>query len=168
MPVVTPTSVDTTQDPQLHTTRNVTSLASRLLANTIVTPNVQDSIRTMRGLVADMKPDVFQAPKDNDTAIRQALTKAEKIHDIVVYIGDMANGLPTTDFDSGPVAQFQWQLQELYDFLQDQDNQLKLLLRRRYMTKLANQDEIGQRLSACKEELDDHLDKLQRLRFTLL
>ncbi|KAG8707748.1 hypothetical protein FRC09_001634 [Ceratobasidium sp. 395] len=156
MPVITPASVDTTGDPQLHTTRNATSLVSRLLANTAVTPNVQDSIRTMRSLVADMK-----APKDNDTAIRQALTKAEKIHNTVVYIGDMVNGLPATDFDSGPVAQFRWQLQELYDFLQDQDNQLKLLLRRRYMTKLANQDEIGQRLSACKEELDDHLDKLQ-------
>ncbi|KAG8790850.1 hypothetical protein FRC12_010831 [Ceratobasidium sp. 428] len=160
MPVVTPASVDTTQDPQLHTTRNATSLVSRLLASTAVTSNVQDSIRTMRSLVADLKPDMFQAPKDNDIAIHQALTKAGTIYDCVVYVGDMTNQLVVTDFDS-PAAQFRWQLQELYDFLQDQDNRLKLLLQRRYLTKLANQDEISQRLLAYKQELDDHLDKLQ-------
>ncbi|KAG8788349.1 hypothetical protein FRC12_014667 [Ceratobasidium sp. 428] len=114
MPVVTPASVDIAQDPQLHTTRNATSLVSRLLASNAIAPNVQDSIRTMRSLVVDLKPDVFQAPKANDTAIRQALTKAGAIYDRVVYVGDMTDQLVVTDFDS-PAAQFRWQLQELYE-----------------------------------------------------
>ncbi|KAG8707609.1 hypothetical protein FRC09_001730 [Ceratobasidium sp. 395] len=109
MPVTTPASVDTTQDPQLHTTRNATSLVSRLLANTAITPSVQDSIRTMRSLITDLK-----APKEIDTAIRRALAKAETMYNNVVYVGDMANQLVITDFDS-PAAQFRWQLQELYE-----------------------------------------------------
>ncbi|KAG9121091.1 hypothetical protein FRC07_003093, partial [Ceratobasidium sp. 392] len=147
-------------EPQPHTVRNATALVARLVTNAAIAPNIQDATQTLRSLVANLKPLVLQAPKANDAAVRQALSRNEKICKVVVHVGETANELNIIDADS-PVVQFQWQLQELYDFLQVWETKLKMLLRWSYRMKLANQDEITQQLSKHNQELTDLLSQLQ-------
>ncbi|KAG9126676.1 hypothetical protein FRC07_002466 [Ceratobasidium sp. 392] len=124
-----------------RTFRDTTKLLGRSVAKLVAIPGVQDSTRTMRGVVADLKPTILQAPKANDAAIRQALERAEKIRKVVMHVRETADEPSTVDEDSF-TAQYRCQLQELYDFLKIWETKLEALLRRSYLAKVASQDEI--------------------------
>ncbi|KAG9126674.1 hypothetical protein FRC07_002464 [Ceratobasidium sp. 392] len=156
----TPTNANIAQESQLHTIRNATTLIARLAANAVVAPGIQESTRTIRSLVSDLKPAVLQAPKANDAAIQQALARAEKIREAVIYIGETTDGSSAMDINS-PVTQFKWQLQKVYDFLGTWEERLETLLRQSFLAKFANQDKIGQQLVEYNQELTDHLSQLQ-------
>ncbi|KAG9120853.1 hypothetical protein FRC07_003478 [Ceratobasidium sp. 392] len=151
---------DNTRWRRWRTIRDTTKLLGRTVAKLVVIPGVQDSTRTMRGVIADLKPTIFQAPKENDAAVRQALAQVEKIQNDVMHIEETTDELSAVD--GGPsTAQYRYQLQELCDFLQVWEAKLGLLLDRSYLAKVTSQDEISQQLSEHSQELANRLGRLQ-------
>ncbi|KAG8680485.1 hypothetical protein FRC08_016266, partial [Ceratobasidium sp. 394] len=108
----TTTSIDNTQVRRQRTIRNAAALVASSVAKVFVAPGIQDSTRTVRSLIEDLKPAVLQAPRANDAAIRDALARAGEIFNDIQAVGEMTKLLNITDVNS-PAAHFRWQLQEL-------------------------------------------------------
>ncbi|KAG8696861.1 hypothetical protein FRC08_006874 [Ceratobasidium sp. 394] len=156
------TAVSGTDNPRAlrrRTIRNAAALAARSMAKVFVAPGIQDATRTVRSLIEDLKPAVFQAPRANDAAIREALARAEEMLGDIQTAGETTDSLCVADINS-PAARFRWQLQESSDFLQSWTQRLKTLQRPSYLTKLANQDETSQQLAEYNRRSADHLGRL--------
>ncbi|KAG8681972.1 hypothetical protein FRC08_015274 [Ceratobasidium sp. 394] len=156
------TAVNGTDNPRAlrrQTIRNATALVARSAVKLFVAPGIQDSTRTVRSLIEDLKPTVLQAPKANDAAIREALARAGEIFNDIQAVGEMTKSLNITDVNS-PAAHFRWQLQELSDFLQSWEKRLEMLQRQPYLAKLVDQDETSQQLAEYNRKLTDHLGRL--------
>ncbi|KAG8790452.1 hypothetical protein FRC12_011832 [Ceratobasidium sp. 428] len=95
-----------------RTARNAMKLAARYVPKVTTTPGIQDATQTMRGIIADLKPAILQAPKANNKLIKQELARIEEIKEDVARIGKQTKPLDDTDEDSS-VAHFRWQLQRL-------------------------------------------------------
>ncbi|KAG9089209.1 hypothetical protein FS749_001531 [Ceratobasidium sp. UAMH 11750] len=127
----TTTSIDNTQVRRQRTIRNAAALVASSVAKVFVAPGIQDSTRTVRSLIEDLRsggsaivpqstvvdkcltqPAVLQAPRANDAAIRDALARAGEIFNDIQAVGEMTKSLNITDVNS-PAAHFRWQLQEL-------------------------------------------------------
>ncbi|KAG8699847.1 hypothetical protein FRC09_006336 [Ceratobasidium sp. 395] len=97
MPVATASAVSTNPQPRSGgLARNAAALVLGELSGIIGTVGMLEPARTARNLANTLKPNVFQAPKENDTIIQQELGEAEtmisRLEDTIKLLEHMATG----------------------------------------------------------------------------